>query len=130
MSTSYLNSGRSKSCGKCRKGEDIYNYSGYKDITGTKWNSIKNNAKKRNIDFDITKMDVWDILEKQNHLCRLTKIPISFLNKTASVDRIDSSIGYIPSNIQIVHKDINRIKSNLEQSYFIELCTLVCINKL
>ena len=128
VTTSLLNKGHSKSCGKCRKGKDVYNYSGYKDITGTKWNSIKGNAESRSREFSITKEYVWEVLERQNHLCNLTKLPISFLDKTASVDRIDSSIGYILGNIQIVHKDINRIKSDLDQSYFIKLCKLVSKN--
>ena len=68
VKTSYLNSGKTKSC-KCnqyKKGKYVYNYNGYEDITGTKWNSIINNAKNRSLEFFITKEDVWDLYLKQN----------------------------------------------------------------
>jgi len=44
---------------------------------------------------------------------------------TASVDRIDSSIGYVMGNIQWVHKDINKMKSDFSQELFIAWCGLV-----
>jgi hypothetical protein len=45
--------------------------------------------------------------------------------QTASLDRIDNSQGYINGNIQWVHKIINRIKMDLNTSYFVELCKKV-----
>lgn len=42
-----------------------------------------------------------------------------------SIDRIDSSIGYLPSNIQLVDKRINMLKNILPQDEFIDLCKLV-----
>lgn len=129
--TGQLNSGKCLSCGCMsynsgnRKGALVYNYSGYEDITGTKWNSIRSNAKTRQLDFFITKEDVWEVLIKQNNLCALSNLPISFKDKTASVDRIDSKRHYTLDNIQIVHKDVNRIKSDLELSYFLYLCKAI-----
>ena len=125
--TTYLNNGKTTSC-KCnqyKKGELVYNYSGYKEITGTKWNSIKSNAKVRNLEFTITKEDVWGLLKNQNDKCYFSRLPISFKNKTASVDRLDSSIGYNYNNIALVHKDINRMKSDFTIDYFKKLCKLV-----
>ena len=46
---------------------------------------------------------------------------------TASLDRIDSSKGYILGNIQLVHRDVNRIKSDFEQDYFIKICKLISL---
>lgn len=119
---------KSKSCGKCRGGDDIYNYSGFEDISGTRWCNIKNGAKVRNLEFVITKKDIWNIFEKQKHLCALTNLPVSFLDKTASVDRIKSDIGYVKDNIQIVHKDVNKMKNNFDQDYFIKICKLISNN--
>ena len=49
---------------------------------------------------------------------------------TASLDRIDNTKGYTQDNVQWVHKDINRIKSDLSQEYFLTLCkTVVDWNK-
>jgi hypothetical protein len=41
---------------------------------------------------------------------------------TASLDRIDSSKGYIEGNVQWIHKHINKMKNNFNESYFIEIC--------
>lgn len=56
--------------------------------------------------------------------CALTGVPIE-LNVTASLDRIDSSLGYIEGNLQWLHKDINRMKSDWNQNDFIEMCRRV-----
>lgn len=48
--------------------------------------------------------------------------------KIASIDRIDSNIGYIPGNIQFVLKDVNFLKWTLSHERFIEMCHLVAKN--
>lgn len=125
--TTSLKQGKVTSC-KCnqyKKGEDVYNYTGYKDITGAKWYSIESNAKVRNIEFHITKEMVWSILERQKSLCYFSGIEVSFKENTASVDRLDSKKSYVEDNIVIVHKDINRMKNNLDEEYFIQMCKRV-----
>lgn len=63
--------------------------------------------------------------------CALSDKSISFNDGTASVDRIDSKIGYVSNNIQIVHKDINIMKNAFDQDYFIDICKRIvaCDNK-
>ena len=129
-----LRKGRTTSCG-CRRnyanrtGENHKRFTGYKEIRGKKWSSVKRSAAHRKIPFDLSIEYAWNIYEKQNKQCALTKLPITFGKNdevsTASLDRIDSEKGYAEGNIQWTHKDINRIKSDLEQSYFIRLCKLV-----
>lgn len=128
--TTYLKSGKKTSCGcnRFKKGSDVYNYNGYEDISGTKWYSIKQNAKKRNLIFEITKEGVWEMLLKQDNLCFFSKLPISFKDGTASIDRLDSKLGYTNDNIVLVHKDINRLKTNFDLNYFLFLCRLVANN--
>ena len=41
---------------------------------------------------------------------------------TASLDRIDSSKGYVIGNVQWVHKDINIMKNKFDNQYFIDMC--------
>lgn len=43
-------------------------------------------------------------------------------SKTASLDRIDSSLGYIEGNVQWINKEINYMKMDLPQDKFIEWC--------
>ena len=44
---------------------------------------------------------------------------------TASLDRIDSSKGYIKGNVQWVHKEFNKMKLDLLDKEFIDICKLV-----
>ena len=41
---------------------------------------------------------------------------------TASLDRIDSSEGYVPGNVQWVHLVVNDLKSNMPQEEFLNWC--------
>lgn len=41
---------------------------------------------------------------------------------TASLDRIDSSKGYIKGNLQWIHKDVNRMKSHMSDKSFVAFC--------
>jgi len=47
--------------------------------------------------------------------------------RTASLDRIDSTKNYTIDNIQWVHKDVNKMKMDFSQEYFIEMCRLVTL---
>lgn len=132
VTTTSLKQGRVTSC-KCnqyKKGENVHNYTGYKSISRAKWYSIKSNAEIRNLEFNITKQDVWEIFVKQNFRCALTNLKISFEEKTASIDRIINSIGYTKENIWIVHKDINMMRNKFSIEYFKKMCELVIKNNL
>lgn len=107
------------------------NWCGYKDLSGRMWGNIKRNAKKRNLEFNITIKQVWKLYEKQNRKCALSGLDIIFADTvknhelrltTASLDRIDNTKGYIKNNIQWIHKDINWMKQDFKQEYFIEIC--------
>ena len=89
------------------------------------WERLKNGAESRLLEFDITPEYVWNILEDQNFKCVLSGQPINFngrSNTTASVDRIDSKKGYIEGNIQLLHKKVNKLKSNLCDDELIYWC--------
>ena len=125
--------GKIKSCGcsiKTNKGKNHRLWRGCGDISGNRWNSIVRGANgskgRKKIMFDITIEEVWELYLNQNRKCKLSGLPISFSNDkirgTASLDRIDSSKGYEKGNIQWVHKDINKMKNSLDETYFINLC--------
>lgn len=131
----HLDLGKSKSCG-CIRNDRIEE--AYCKIPQAFWNHLSVNAPKRgdkNLEFSITRDYVWEIYEQQNKKCALSGIPISFsyhpytntkfFGTTASLDRIDSSKGYVPGNVQWVHKDVNKIKQNLDQDYFLSLCLAI-----
>lgn len=107
-------------------------FSGYEHLSGTYYSALKLNAKARNLEFLVTKKDLVELLEKQDFKCALSGIDISLssLHKdlrknTASLDRIDSSRGYVLDNLQWVHKDINIMKNHYEENYFVDMCKLI-----
>lgn len=125
-----------QSCGCRRRGDKHVWWRGYKEISGSMFKRIHYNAKKRQLEFNITLEYVWKLFEQQNRKCALSGISIQFgpVNSgkiTASLDRIDNTKGYIIGNVQWVHKDINWLKQDFEQNYFLELCKNVAkYNKL
>lgn len=112
---------------KCRKCSNK-KYSG--DVSGTYLCAIKRRAIRDNISCEITSDDIWELFLKQNKKCILSGIDLIWKNVdnkigNASVDRKDNNIGYTKENIQIVHKDINMMKSDYQESFFLELCKKV-----
>lgn len=66
----------------------------------------------------------------QERRCALTDIELVMPERfgdarTASLDRIDSSGSYRIGNVQWVHKDVNRMKNDFDQDYFVKMCRLV-----
>lgn len=120
--------GTTKTCRKCydsQKGSKHPSYKGTKHISQTYFSQVKLNAHKRHLKFDLTIDDLDKLIQSQNFKCYLSGMEISINDKTASLDRIDSSKGYIKNNVAWCHKDINRIKSNFSNEYFIDICTNV-----
>lgn len=116
--------------GTDRTGDKHPKWTGYQEISGTYWNSIVKTAKERNMQFNITLEYVWELFLQQNRMCALTNILLTFGerqsdDKTASLDRIDSSKGYIEGNVQWVHKWVNVMKWDLSQKEFIQICNMV-----
>ena len=73
---------------------------------------IKSKANTRGISFNLDFRKTMDLLSKQNNKCKLSNIEISLEDRTASLDRKDSSKGYMLSNVQWVHRNINYMKGN------------------
>ena len=71
--------------------------------------------------FNITVQDIKKLAISQNNKCAYSGAELFWNSNhktTASVDRIDSTIGYIPSNIQLVTKSVNQAKSDFTEMEF------------
>ena len=107
-------------------------WKGYNNLSMSYFNQIKRHSIKRGRECSITIDDVWNQFNKQNGKCVYTGIDLELpqrsrrkSNGNSSLDRIDSSRGYTKDNIQWVHKDINWMKQDFDQLYFIEMCDQV-----
>ncbi len=83
----------------------------------------------RGYQWDLEPEDIVNLYEEQEGCCALTGWPIGWpdkgLTSIVSIDRIDSSEGYLKENIQLLHKDVNMSKQQHSQDYFIEMCKAV-----
>ena len=75
-----------------------------------------------------------EILERQNYKCALTGLELTCLrdpNKrygtNASIDRIDSNLGYNIDNIHLVCADINIFKRDMTVDEFVDWCKRVVV---
>jgi len=128
-----------RSCGcafinklKNNNGDRNPRWAGKGPIPGKMFTSLKKGAKARGIEFNITLDDMLGQLILQNYRCALTGDQLKFQSSshtskesTASLDRIDSSLGYTKGNIQWVLKIVNRMKFDLPQKLLVELCEKV-----
>lgn len=122
----HLRQNRTQSCRKCSESKHKHR------LNSRIWGRIRYNAKCRNLEFNLDKQFLYDLLYiKQKCKCALSGLDINIANTikedqhgvtTASLDRIDSKKGYIYDNVQWVHKDINFMKQEFNQEYFIEVC--------
>lgn len=106
----------------------------YESISGTYWKQILSRAKLSKIKFELTIEYIWDLYIKQNKKCAISGVNINFEEKnttirkhtkTASLDRIDSTKGYLKGNVQWIHKDINYMKTDLTQEEFFKWCEII-----
>ena len=135
ISTPSLVLGTSTRCMSCKSKsmvkENHGSWTGYEKIPGRLLTKVKNEAKRRGIEYSVTPKHLWEIYQQQRGLCALSGLPLHFgrvrevWGFTASVDRIDSTRGYVVGNIQWVHKDVNIMKNSYTQKYFTSLCNLI-----
>ena len=119
-----------KVCKKCSNRKTENSRRGYEGPVRISWfNKFKTQADLRNYEFAISALDIANMYYNQKGRCALSGIPIGWEEvgtiHSVSIDRIDSSKGYLLDNIQLVHKDINMMKQQFDNDYFIQLCMAV-----
>ena len=116
------------------KGKRARNWKGVGDISGSLWNQIRYFAAQRGLEVQVTHQDIWELFQEQRGICALSGLPLHFdavgerSQGNASLDRIDSSKGYIPGNVQWVDKRIQQMKWDMPQDEFLSLCAAVAKN--
>lgn len=92
---------------------------------------VKNRSKESNMTLPYLR-GIWD---DQRGLCPYSGIQLVLPRdknndyiRTASLDRIDSSQGYIEGNVQFTSTAINCMKGVLSHEQTIELCKLIALN--
>lgn len=137
VNRAHLLRGYSKSCG-CQRARK-HKVQRFRGCGETAYSNIRRRATagyegRKTIEFTVTIEYLWELFLTQNRQCAISGLPLTFAPTTsdkdrhqgnASLDRIDNTLGYIPGNVQWVHKHINYMKRIYDQPYFVELCKAV-----
>lgn len=127
-SAGLLSTARWFKCKKCatKESQDIVTMKNGKigDLSLAMINRIKVKAILRNIAFDISIDYLWKLFIDQNKCCAITGDLLSTI-KEASLDRIDSSLGYIEGNVQWTTKQANKCKHILTMNELYEFANKV-----
>ena len=106
-------------------------------VCGTLTTYLRRKARERNLEWDLTEEYLWELFCNQNAKCAISGVDIILTTKrnkhnnldrtllTASLDRIDSTKGYVVGNVQWLHKTVNIMKQSLSDSDFISWCILI-----
>lgn len=129
VSRSNLMSGSTKSCGcgrKLKKGEASFN---------SLFNEYKNNAKKRNIEFNIKKEDFKKLTSSNCHYCGVEPSQKHTRSKKHNgqvkyngIDRVDNNIGYELENCVSCCKKCNFAKRKMGKREFAEWVSKISSN--
>lgn len=97
----------------------------------------KRRSKKKKLKFNLTKEFIHELYHKQKGLCVISNIKMEYKSGhdqyfrnpyKLSIDRIDSTQGYIEGNIQLVCAKVNNMKNEMDQDEFLKLCKIIIIN--
>ncbi len=129
LSSVQLRKGPGLNCG-CGRIGNAYNRKYVGKLSGSHWAHTLAGAKSRGISVDLSQEEAWQLFVNQNGLCALSGRPLTlrevrhgnYIKGTASLDRIDSNYGYNIDNCQWLHKDVQKMKNNLGQQYFVDTC--------
>lgn len=122
-----------KSCGCQRYASQAGNkrWKGVGDMRHRYFRAMTHNARQRDIPVTITQDQMWELFLKQNKKCAITGELLtldtrdSLHDGTASLDRIDSSKGYVEGNVQWVHKIVNFMKRGMMEKELRQWCTKI-----
>ena len=103
----------------------------YRDLDSRLRHLIKSASYRNKFEVAITDSYLREMWENQKGQCAYTKLPLlATANQfnTVSLDRVDSSKGYVVGNVQLVCAAINKMKQDYSEELFILLTHLVTQN--
>lgn len=119
---------RSNRCRECAfSRENNARWLGHEQISGSYLYQCREGASSRGYAWSVTPEELWKVWLSQDGLCTFTGWRLHH-DVDASLDRIDSTQGYTVDNVQWVHKDVNRMKNNFTDEYFIAVCRAIAAN--
>ena len=94
------------------------------DLSLTEYTRLKRSAEKRGYSFEVSIEYLWNLFQQQQQICAITGDYIPTI-KEASLDRIDSSLGYIEGNVQWTTYQANVSKHTMTMEQLYVFCNKV-----
>jgi hypothetical protein len=91
----------------------------------------KAKLRQQDFDLDIDWEYLFDIWVEQDGKCAYSGVPLSIEANhpfTISLDRKDSSVGYQKGNLQLLAWSVNKMKQDLPEDLFLDLCFKITDN--
>ena len=129
--------GRCKECKRKQNQEARENYDDKKRLYKTIQARVlgaSERAKRKGIPCTITKEFILDLWNKQNGLCAISKIPMTYemdsgrIYTNVSIDQIEQGKGYTEDNVQLVCMAVNQLKSDWDMNTVKYICKMIINN--
>lgn len=136
----FYREGRDKRCKYCKNLQYVKrrkNNRGKRDIDRLlleRWHGLKDRSIKKGFIVDFNWEFLKELWNKQNGLCAISNIPMTFemnngrVPTNVSVDRRDSKLYYTKDNIQLICMAINQMKSDLSTNELLYFCKEIIKN--
>lgn len=93
----------------------------------------KTRSKKKNVPFDLTTADLFDLLERQDYRCGVSRVRFEVKRfalgarcpNNISIHRINPAKGYVSGNIRLVTTIVNIAISDFGEAEFLKMCRAV-----
>lgn len=98
------------------------------DVTRKRCDNVENSKTQ----YTMSYKELWQIINEQDWKCYLTNIPmlgITSHENSISIDRKDSTVGYISGNVAFCCYRANMIKGTLAVNELVALCKQILIHK-
>lgn len=121
-------------CHQCKVKQNKKARTAYSDdkrlikVLQSRYLSARNRASKKNITFSITEQYLKYLWDKQNGLCAISGIPMTYeLDKgriytNVSIDQIEPGMGYVEGNVQLICMGVNQMKSDWSMETLLYMC--------
>lgn len=133
LSKSHLMSGRIKSCG-CRQYLGGFKVDRNVYALNQIYNSYVQSAKKRNLEWNLTKEETLEFIKNKCHYCKRTGISHFTIKscdfKYNGIDRRVNFLGYTKENCVTCCIECNRAKNNHNTEYFDQYISEIVSNRL
>jgi 3-polyprenyl-4-hydroxybenzoate decarboxylase len=102
------------------------------NLLGKRIHHARARAHSKKMKFNINRRYIEQLWEEQGGLCYYTGLPMTRTpddrNNSVSLDRVDSTKGYVRGNIVLCRSAINFMKRHHGLNHFVELCKQVAQN--